>query len=180
MYLLNVYSVFKVREVFALTNQLGTFFGNNKENFKKINCDFWKSLQSCGFRLFSGFLLCSNTAKNQQKINRLSKINSPTDWTGYIFRLIGEAVLMWKYMCMCCVYLQYQQYQKTKRIIYNLVYVICSSFRDCFLSSIWYTVQVPPKYLWYYSSTETAFCKEVKRFKIRTEDRENNAIKIIV
>ena len=29
-------SVFKVREVFALTNQLGTFFGNNKENFKKI------------------------------------------------------------------------------------------------------------------------------------------------
>jgi len=36
MYLLNVYSVFKVREVFALTNQLGTFFGNNKENFKKI------------------------------------------------------------------------------------------------------------------------------------------------
>ena len=35
MYLLNVYSVFKVREVFALTNQLGTFFGNNKENFKK-------------------------------------------------------------------------------------------------------------------------------------------------
>ena len=30
------YSVFKVREVFALTNQLGTFFGNNKENFQKI------------------------------------------------------------------------------------------------------------------------------------------------
>ena len=29
------YSVFKVREVFALTNQLGTFFGNNKENFQK-------------------------------------------------------------------------------------------------------------------------------------------------
>ena len=29
-------SIFKVREVFALTNQLGTFFGNNKENFKKI------------------------------------------------------------------------------------------------------------------------------------------------
>ena len=26
MYLLNVYSIFKVREVFALTNQLGTFF----------------------------------------------------------------------------------------------------------------------------------------------------------
>jgi len=36
MYLLNVYSIFKVREVFALTNQLGTFFGNNKENFQKI------------------------------------------------------------------------------------------------------------------------------------------------
>ena len=36
MYLLNVYSVFKVREVFALTNQLGTFFGNNKENFQKF------------------------------------------------------------------------------------------------------------------------------------------------
>ena len=35
MYLLNVYSFFKVREVFALTNQLGTFFGNNKENFQK-------------------------------------------------------------------------------------------------------------------------------------------------
>ena len=31
-----LHSVFKVREVFALTNQLGTFFGNNKENFKKI------------------------------------------------------------------------------------------------------------------------------------------------
>ena len=29
-------SIFKVREVFALTNQLGTFFGNNKENFQKI------------------------------------------------------------------------------------------------------------------------------------------------
>ena len=28
------YSVFKVREVFALTNQLGTFFGNNKEEFQ--------------------------------------------------------------------------------------------------------------------------------------------------
>ena len=26
MYLLNVYSIFKVREVFALTNQLGNFF----------------------------------------------------------------------------------------------------------------------------------------------------------
>jgi len=36
MYLLNVYSIFKVREVFALTNQLGTFFGNNKEVFQKI------------------------------------------------------------------------------------------------------------------------------------------------
>ena len=36
MYLLNVYSVFKDLEVFALTNQLGTFFGNNKENFQKI------------------------------------------------------------------------------------------------------------------------------------------------
>jgi hypothetical protein len=36
MYLLNVYSVFKIREVFALTNQLGNFFGNNKENFQKI------------------------------------------------------------------------------------------------------------------------------------------------
>ena len=30
------YSVFKVREVFALTNQLGTFFGNTKRIFKKF------------------------------------------------------------------------------------------------------------------------------------------------
>ena len=80
-------------------------------------------------------------------------------------------------MCMCCVYLQYQQYQKQNGLYNNLICVIGSSFRDCFLSSIWYTVQVPPQYLWYYSSTETAFCKEVERFKIRTEDRENNAIK---
>mgnify|MGYP000790249898 FL=1 len=27
------YSVFKVREVFALTNQLGTFFGFERKNF---------------------------------------------------------------------------------------------------------------------------------------------------
>lgn len=33
---MNVYSIFKVHEVFALTNQLGTFFGNNKEKFQKI------------------------------------------------------------------------------------------------------------------------------------------------
>ena len=39
MYLLNVYSIFKVREVFALTNQLGNFFDLNEPNldfFKKI------------------------------------------------------------------------------------------------------------------------------------------------
>lgn len=116
---------------------------NSIDYLKKWTVIFEKACNHAVFACFSGFLLCSNTAKNQQKINRLSKINSPTDWTGYIFRLIGEAVLMWKYMCMCCVYLQYQQYQKTKRIIYNLVYVICSSFRDYFLSSIWYTSQVP-------------------------------------
>ena len=39
MYLLNVYSIFKVREVFALTNQLGNFFDLNEPNldfFKKF------------------------------------------------------------------------------------------------------------------------------------------------
>ena len=38
MYLLNVYSIFKVREVFALTNQLGTFFDLNETNL-----DFFKN-----------------------------------------------------------------------------------------------------------------------------------------
>ena len=34
MYLLNVYSVFKVREVFALTNQLGNFFRFERTKFR--------------------------------------------------------------------------------------------------------------------------------------------------
>ena len=38
MYLLNVYSIFKVREVFALTNQLGNFFDLNEPNL-----DFFKN-----------------------------------------------------------------------------------------------------------------------------------------
>jgi len=33
MYLLNVYSIFKVREVFALTNQLGKFFRFERTKF---------------------------------------------------------------------------------------------------------------------------------------------------
>ena len=33
MYLLNVYSIFKVREVFALTNQLGNFFRFERTKF---------------------------------------------------------------------------------------------------------------------------------------------------
>ena len=46
MYLLNVYSIFKVHEVFALTNQLGTFFDLNEPNldfFKKF-FDNWTCL----------------------------------------------------------------------------------------------------------------------------------------
>jgi len=34
MYLLNVYSIFKVREVFALTNQLGNFFRFERTKFR--------------------------------------------------------------------------------------------------------------------------------------------------
>jgi hypothetical protein len=37
MYLLNVYSIFKIHEVFALTNQLGNFFDLNEPNL-----DFFK------------------------------------------------------------------------------------------------------------------------------------------
>ena len=33
MYLLNVYSIFKVREVFAITNQLGNFFRFERTKF---------------------------------------------------------------------------------------------------------------------------------------------------
>ena len=45
MYLLNVYSIFKVREVFALTNQLGNFFDLNEPNL-----DFFKKFFSPLFR----------------------------------------------------------------------------------------------------------------------------------
>ena len=45
MYLLNVYSVFKVREVFALTNQLGNFF-----DFGKVNFRFFKKTFSTAFQ----------------------------------------------------------------------------------------------------------------------------------
>ena len=45
MYLLNVYSIFKVREVFALTNQLGNFFDLNEPNL-----DFFKKFFLTAFR----------------------------------------------------------------------------------------------------------------------------------
>ena len=40
MYLLNVYSIFKVREVFALTNQLGYFFRFERTKFEFFQKNF--------------------------------------------------------------------------------------------------------------------------------------------
>ena len=45
MYLLNVYSVFKVREVFALTNQLGNFF-----DLYEVFLRFFKKIFSTTFQ----------------------------------------------------------------------------------------------------------------------------------
>jgi len=45
MYLLNVYSIFKVREVFALTNQLGNFF-----RFVRSFLRFFKKIFSTTFQ----------------------------------------------------------------------------------------------------------------------------------
>ena len=42
---MNVYSIFKVREVFALTNQLGNFFDLNEPNF-----DFFKKIFLTAFQ----------------------------------------------------------------------------------------------------------------------------------
>ena len=44
MYLLNVYSVFKVREVFALTNQLGNFFRFVRSFFEIFQKNFFDHL----------------------------------------------------------------------------------------------------------------------------------------
>ena len=44
MYLLNVYSIFKVREVFALTNQLGNFFRFERTKFGFFQKNFSDSL----------------------------------------------------------------------------------------------------------------------------------------
>ena len=45
MYLLNVYSIFKVREVFALTNQLGNFF-----DLYEVFLRFFKKIFSTTFQ----------------------------------------------------------------------------------------------------------------------------------
>ena len=44
MYLLNVYSIFKVREVFALTNQLGIFFRFVRSFFEIFQKNFFDHL----------------------------------------------------------------------------------------------------------------------------------------
>ena len=44
MYLLNVYSIFKVREVFALTNQLGNFFRFVRSFFEIFQKNFFDHL----------------------------------------------------------------------------------------------------------------------------------------
>ena len=46
MYLLNVYSIFKVREVFALTNQLGNFFRFERNKFGFFQKKFFDRLSN--------------------------------------------------------------------------------------------------------------------------------------
>ena len=66
MYLLNVYSVFKVREVFALTNQLGNFF--------RFVRSFFEIFQKIFFDLLSGIKKAPITS---QRCNRGRNRKSP-------------------------------------------------------------------------------------------------------
>lgn len=54
---------------------------------------------------------------------------------------MGEAVPMWKYMCMCCVYLQYQQYRQQKKVK-NTLYSVKYYLYSVVLSACFGTVKV--------------------------------------
>ena len=68
MYLLNVYSIFKVREVFALTNQLGNFFDLNEPNL-----DFFKKFFLTAFQIQKAHITWQGCNRGRNKKSPLTR-----------------------------------------------------------------------------------------------------------